>query len=131
MTKYIKTKRQKDRKTKDKRQKPKREFNIVTSGQFCTFAMFVFLYCSFCELFLCASVLKTEFEGSPTRNISEYAQIATAWICLFRIYFLYFCIAVFVYCYICFSYLQCLVVSVVFLYGCFCLLVLCVFVLEN
>ena len=38
-----KTKREKERKTKkakDKRQRPKREFYIVTSGQFCTLAMF-------------------------------------------------------------------------------------------
>ena len=42
-----KLKRQKDKKrerktkkTKDKRQRPKREFYIVTSGQFCTLAMF-------------------------------------------------------------------------------------------
>ena len=41
-----KTKRQKDKKDKktnrqkDKSQTPKREFNIVTSGQFCTLAMF-------------------------------------------------------------------------------------------
>ena len=34
------TKRQKDKKTK--RQRPKREFNIVTSGQFRTLAMFAF-----------------------------------------------------------------------------------------
>ena len=37
-----KTKSQKDKKTKkDKRQRPKIEFNIVTSGQFCTLAMFL------------------------------------------------------------------------------------------
>ena len=41
-----KTKRQKDKKTKiqkkyKKIQRPKREFNIVTSGQFRTLAMFV------------------------------------------------------------------------------------------
>ena len=45
-----KTKRQKDKKTKKnkkgkntkkiKRQRPNREFNIATSGQFCTLAMF-------------------------------------------------------------------------------------------
>ena len=35
-----KTKREKEKKTKDKRQTPKREFYIVTSGQFCTLAMF-------------------------------------------------------------------------------------------
>ena len=39
------TKRKHDKKAerqKDKRQRPKREFNIVTSGQFCTLAMFSF-----------------------------------------------------------------------------------------
>ena len=43
-----KTKRQKDRKTErqtDKRQRPQREFDIVTSGQFRTLAMF--LFCTF------------------------------------------------------------------------------------
>jgi len=42
-------KKKKDRKTKrqnDKRQRPKREFNIVTSGQFRTLAMF-FCFASF------------------------------------------------------------------------------------
>ena len=43
-----KSERQKDKITmmtkrqKDKRQRPIREFNIVTSGQFCTLAMFFF-----------------------------------------------------------------------------------------
>ena len=39
------TKKQHDKKAerqKDKRQRPKREFNIVTSGQFRTLAMFYF-----------------------------------------------------------------------------------------
>ena len=35
-----KAKRQKTKRQKDKRQRPKREFNIVTSGQFRTLAMF-------------------------------------------------------------------------------------------
>ena len=35
-----KSKGQKDKKTKDNRQRPQRDFNIVTSGQFRTFAMF-------------------------------------------------------------------------------------------
>ena len=40
---YVKTGRQKDKKErkKDKRQRPKREFNIATSGQFRTLAMFL------------------------------------------------------------------------------------------
>ena len=39
---YVKTGRQKDKKErkKDKRQRPKREFNIATSLQFRTLAMF-------------------------------------------------------------------------------------------
>ena len=41
-TKKTKTKRQKDKKIKDKRQRPKRKFNIATSGQFRTLAMFFF-----------------------------------------------------------------------------------------
>ena len=35
------TKKTKRQKTKDKRQRPKRQFNIATSGQFRTLAMFV------------------------------------------------------------------------------------------
>ena len=48
--KYKITKRQNDKKTKrrndriKKRQRPMREFNIVTSGQFRTFAIFFLLY---------------------------------------------------------------------------------------
>ena len=35
------TKRQKEKEEKRKRQRPTREFNIVTSGQFCTIAIFL------------------------------------------------------------------------------------------
>ena len=46
MKKDNKTKRQKGEKTKrqkDKIPRPKREFNVVTSGQFRTLAMFFFM----------------------------------------------------------------------------------------
>ena len=45
-----KAKRQKDKKIKrqnDKRERPKREFDIVTSGQFHTLAMFLYVLASF------------------------------------------------------------------------------------
>ena len=38
-----KTKRQKDRKTERQKTRPKKEFNIVTSGQFRTLAMFLIM----------------------------------------------------------------------------------------
>ena len=38
-----KKKKKKTKRRKDKRQRPKRKFSIVTSGQFCTLAMFFYL----------------------------------------------------------------------------------------
>ena len=60
---YKKTKDKKDKKTKrqndknTKRQRLKRKFNIVTSGQFCTLAMFVALVCFFVVLVCLLHVL--------------------------------------------------------------------------
>ena len=66
--KYKNTKRQRDKKTKkmskrQNRQKlPKREFNIVTSGQFCTLAMF-----SFCTLILTGTMpSEKDTQSHPT-----------------------------------------------------------------